>query len=95
MVVVVIVCLSVLVLTGTYIIINLVKKLEKSEDVFLAREQETDKFYIELKSRIDYIDSTIRQIDQKGSFEADDEVGFFFTELKKLAELLTEVINPE
>lgn len=77
----------VLFLVESYIIFNLVRKFEKVEDQLITYSDN----YEELKNRIRYIDSEIKSIDQKGSFEADDEVGFFFKELKRLTSLLIEV----
>ena len=37
---------------------------------------------------IDYSHKKLKEIDAKGSFESDDEVGFFFQQLKALQEIL-------
>jgi len=58
---------------------NLVKKNEILED-FISKQSEA----------IDYCDKRLKQIDDKGSFIADDEVGWFFTELGKIQEALNE-----
>lgn len=67
-----------------YVVSNLLKKVERYEDIVF--EQST---YIKgvseaiVKSR-----ERLNEIDQKGSFESDDEVGWFFQNLKQLQELL-------
>ena len=35
-------------------------------------------------------DTRLKQIDQKGGFYADDEIGWFFEEVKKIQEALNE-----
>ena len=58
---------------------NLLKKNEALED-FITKQSEA----------IDYCDNRLNQIDNKGSFIADDEVGWFFKEIKKIQEALNE-----
>lgn len=42
---------------------------------------------------IEYSNVKLTQIDHKGSFEADDEIGWFFKEIKNLQTLLDEFNN--
>ena len=58
---------------------NLIKKNEVLED-----------FIVKQSDAIDYCDKRLKQIDDRGSFVADDEVGWFFTELRKIQEALNE-----
>ena len=58
---------------------NLIKKNEVLED-----------FILKQSDAIDYCDKRLKQIDDRGSFVADDEVGWFFTELRKIQEALNE-----
>jgi len=58
---------------------NLIKKNEVLED-----------FILKQSDAIDYCDKRLKQIDDRGSFIADDEVGWFFTELRKIQEALNE-----
>ncbi len=58
---------------------NLIKKNEVLED-FITKQSDA----------IDYCDKRLKQIDDRGSFIADDEVGWFFTELRKIQEALNE-----
>jgi hypothetical protein len=37
---------------------------------------------------IEITDKRLKEIDQKGSFESDDEVGFFFKQLKNIQSVL-------
>lgn len=62
-----------------YIIKNLLSKLEKFEDF-------TEELNIELYK----VDDALKAIDSKGSFRADDEIGFYFDEIKKLQDHLNQ-----
>jgi len=71
--------LAALLIVAGFALRNLVKKNEILED-FISKQSEA----------IDYCDKRLKQIDDKGSFIADDEVGWFFTELGKIQEALNE-----
>lgn len=63
---------------------NLLKKNEKCEDVIKSYET----YMINLSTTIEFSDKKLKEIDSKGSFESDDEVGFFFQQVKFLQEQL-------
>ena len=69
---------ALLIVTG-FALRNLIKKNEVLED-FIKKQSDA----------IDYCDKRLKTIDDRGSFIADDEVGWFFTELKKIQEALNE-----
>ena len=71
--------LSALLIVAGFAIRNVIKKNETLED-FIAKQSEA----------IDQCDRRLKQIDDKGSFIADDEIGWFFTEVKKIQEALNE-----
>jgi hypothetical protein len=79
-----IIILSVLVIILSYTSYNLLKKNEKCEDIIKSYEN----YMINLSNTIDFSDKKIKEVDRKGSFESDDEVGFFFQQLKYLQEQL-------
>jgi len=54
----------------------------------IVNEQE-DKFKF-ISSRIEYSSKKLNEVDLTGHFEVDDEVGFFFKELKQIQVLLDE-----
>ena len=58
---------------------NLIKKNELMED-FINKQSDA----------IAACDTRLKQIDQKGVFYADDEIGWFFEEVKKIQEALNE-----
>ena len=59
---------------------NLIKKNEAMED-FINKQSDA----------IAACDARLKQIDQKGVFYADDEIGWFFEEVKKIQEALNEI----
>jgi hypothetical protein len=87
--IVVICILSLVIAIGTYGIVNLLKQLEQLE--------EQVSFYIDvvdaIREKVLDVQVQLKEIDIKGSFEADDEVGFVFKEIKDLADDLTNTIN--
>jgi len=71
--------LTLIVTASFFIIRNLIKSNEKLED-FIMKQSEA----------INACDVRLKQLDDKGSFYADDEIGFFFKEVQKIQEALNE-----
>ena len=71
--------LSALLVVAGFAIRNLIRKNEELED-FIVKQSEA----------IDACDQRLAQIDDRGSFIADDEIGWFFTEVKKIQEAINE-----
>ena len=71
--------LAVVLTTSFFIIRNLIKKNEILED-FIAKQSEA----------IKACDQRLQQVDNKGIFYADDEIGWFFQEVKKIQDALNE-----
>ena len=78
MIIIIAIIIALLIVSG-FIIWNLLKKNENLGD-FVTKQSEA----------IDYCDRRLKTIDDKGSFIADDEVGWFFTEIKNIQEALNE-----
>ena len=76
--------LLVLVILLSYTNYNLLKKNEKCEDIILTYER----YMVNLSNAIKDSDKRLKEVDRKGSFESDDEVGFFFKTLKELQDQL-------
>jgi hypothetical protein len=63
---------------------NLLRKNEKAEDAIISYQE-----YINgLGSTVEFINKRIEEIDSRGTFKSDDEVGFFFERLKMLNDML-------
>tara|TARA_R110001599_G_scaffold143915_2_gene325203 strand:- start:205 stop:456 length:252 start_codon:yes stop_codon:yes gene_type:complete len=71
--------LAIVITTSFFIIRNLIKQTERLED-FITKQSEA----------IVACGVRLNQLDQKGSFHADDEIGFFFKEVAKIQEALNE-----
>ena len=81
-----IIILSVLVLALGYTTYNLLRKFEKQEDILAGYLDYLDK----ISRVIEVSDEKLKQIDSRGTFESDDEVGFFFQQIKGLQDILNE-----
>ena len=83
-----IILLSVLVVVLGYTTFNLLRKIEKQEDILSSYLT-----YLDRISRvIEVSDKKLKTIDAKGTFSSDDEVGFFFQQIKGLQDILNEFI---
>jgi hypothetical protein len=67
-----------------YIIRNLLVKTEKLERLV----EERDIYINNLDAVIEDITKRLQEVDNKGTFASDDEVGFFFNSLKSMSETL-------
>lgn len=59
---------------------NLLRKVEKTEDIILNYNT----FIEEYSKQLDIADKRLKQIDEKNLFKSDDEIGWFFDNLKRL-----------
>jgi predicted PurR-regulated permease PerM len=78
--------LAVVVVTSFFVIRNLIKQTEKLEDI----QTEYENFLIKQSEAIQVCDKRLKEIDDKGIFYADDQIGFFFKEVQKIQEALNE-----
>ncbi len=72
-----------------YIIVNLMKKLEAHEDVLEIQ----DKYLLSISTAIIEGKKHIDTLDQRGIFQADDEVGVFFDAIKVVQDNLNLYIR--
>jgi uncharacterized membrane protein (DUF106 family) len=79
---IVITTLIILSAASFYVVWNLLKKLEKYEDII----EENDKFIQTELQRNEALLEALRQIDQRQMFEKDDEVGSIFYQIKETIE---------
>ena len=71
--------LAVVITTSFFIIRNLILRNERLED-FISKQSEA----------IQACDQRLKEIDDKGIFYADDQIGWFFKEVQKIQEALNE-----
>ena len=83
-----IIILSILVVVLGYTTINLLRKIEKQEDILTGYLAYLDK----ISRVIEVSDEKLKAVDARGTFSSDDEVGFFFQQIKGLQEILNEFI---
>ena len=76
-----------------YTTFNLLRKLEKQEDT-LNNQATILASYLsylnKLSDIIEFSDKKLKEVDHKGSFKSDDEVGFFFEEIKQIQDTLNQ-----
>ena len=78
--------LSVLVIILGFTTFNLLRKNEKAEDIVVGYLDYLDK----ISRVIEISDEKVKKIDIKGSFKSDDEIGFFFDQIKNIQEVLND-----
>ena len=83
-----VISLSVVVVLLLFVIFNLYRKLMAAETVTLSYFN-----YLDSISRIlEFVNGKVEELDRTDSFKSDDEIGFFFIEIKKLNSLLQDFI---
>jgi hypothetical protein len=83
-----IVLLSILVVTLGFTTYNLLKKNEKQEDILAGYMTYLNK----ISDTIELSDKKMMEVDAKGSFKSDDEVGFFFEQIKTIQTALNSFV---
>ena len=61
----------------------------------LRRINTYENIILNISNTIESIKLQLKTIDDKGTFESDDEVGFFFTEIKQLGKELESLFETE
>ena len=77
--IILLIVLTIIITSSIFMIRNLISRNEKLED-FITKQSEA----------IEACDLRLKQIDDKGIFYADDQIGFFFKEVQKIQEALNE-----
>ena len=78
--------LTVVVLVSFFIIRNLFLKNEKLDDILNKYED----FISKQSEAITACDQRLKQVDDRGIFKSDDEIGWFFKEIQSIQEALNE-----
>jgi hypothetical protein len=86
MVATIIIILSILVLVLGFSVINLLRKQETAEDIVVSYMQYLDN----ISKTIEISEKKLKELDHKGSFESDDEIGFFFKSVKQIQDILND-----
>jgi len=89
--IILIVILSILVLGLGYVVYNLNRKVIKQEGII--------EYQVGYLRKVAYLISEskiyVEQLDEKGAFRSDDEVGVFFNFMKEIQETINEYRLPE
>lgn len=83
---IILIIISCLLVVTSIVCYNLLKKNETLEDMVVTYSNYIEK----ISDIIDTSDKKLQEIDEKGAFKSDDEVGFFFNNLKEIQEILNE-----
>jgi hypothetical protein len=65
---------------------NLFKKVEKLEQMVDGQ----DRYIQQFSSTVDFTNKRLGEIDDKGTFQSDDEIGWFFESIKTLQNELND-----
>lgn len=87
----IIVLLNILIIVACvfiYTTINLLKKNEQLEDITTKQQQILDN----LSQDIFYCEQRLQELDTLGAFKSDDEIGWFFKEVKNMSDKLRQYI---
>lgn len=82
----IIIALSVAVIILGYTTYNLLKKNEAQEDILASYMTYLNK----ISEIIDVSDKKLKEVDERGLFEADDEIGWFFEQVKMIQNVLNQ-----
>ena len=72
--------LAVVIVTSFFMIRNLLKQIEKLEDI----QTEYENFITKQSEAINTCDQRLKQIDDRGIFSGDDQIGWFWDDIKKI-----------
>jgi ABC-type Zn uptake system ZnuABC Zn-binding protein ZnuA len=86
MIIITISVLSVLVVILGYTTLNLLKKNEKAEDIINNYESYMNKF----NDILNKSEQKLKEVDARGAFSSDDEIGFFFRTVQLLQDQLNQ-----
>jgi predicted PurR-regulated permease PerM len=70
--------LGILVVILGFTTFNLLRKIEKIEDIIL----QYDRYISEFNNQIEASEKRLNEVDAKGMFKSDDEIGWFFEQIK-------------
>ena len=80
--------LGLMVVVLGYTTFNLLRKNEKQEDILAGYMTYLNK----ISDTIEMAETKINEVDTKGSFKSDDEIGFFFEQIKTIQTALNAFV---
>jgi hypothetical protein len=85
----IIIILGILVVILGFTTFNLLRKSEKLEDIIL----QYDNYISEFTNQIEASEKRLNEIDAKGMFKSDDEIGWFFEQIKVIQNGISQFKN--
>lgn len=79
-----------------YVVFNLLKKLEKVEEAYDKAVDDLEKsnqYFAQLTKLVDISDKKLKEIDDRGVFIVDDEIGWFFDHVKQIQDVLNSAVK--
>ena len=86
-----IIILSILVVILGFTTFNLLRKNEKQEDILAGYMTYLNK----ISDTIEASDKKLKEVDLRGAFKSDDEIGFVFEQIKSIQTILNSFIIKE
>lgn len=83
-----VIILGLMVVILGYTTFNLLRKNEKQEDILAGYMTYLNK----ISDTIEVADKKLKEVDAKGSFKSDDEIGFFFQQVQSIQTILNSFI---
>lgn len=90
--------LSITCLVLIFITINLYRKVLRYEDIAEELDKQNKQFldwFTNVKTNIEIIYNRLDEIDNKGIFKADDEIGWMWSQVKDIGDYLKSILNPD
>lgn len=84
--IIILVLISLIIIVTGYIIYNLLRKVELAEDLIISYNM----YFNKVSNVIEASGKTLELLDAKGSFQSDDELGFFFKKVKEIQSILDD-----
>jgi HAMP domain-containing protein len=83
---IILVTIGILVVILGYTTFNLLRKNEKLEDIAISQQNLIEAISVQIQQS----EEKLNKIDEKGVFKGDDEIGWFFNEIKKIQNDLSQ-----
>ena len=83
---IVIILLIIVIIVLSYITYNLLTKTEKLEDIAIKQNM----YVSNISAIIEQTDLKLKELDSKEIFKSDDEIGFFFNNVKEIQTIINQ-----
>ena len=84
--IVLIILLVIVIIVLSYVTYNLLTKTEKLEDIAVKQNM----YVSNISAIIEQTDLKLKELDSKETFKSDDEIGFFFNNVKEIQTIINQ-----